>query len=441
MEGIINRSGEFVAASTSGAVQHGTIHKTTGAVQGTWVLPDDTRGTLTGGRAAQPQKPAVVTLAAAGVTAGAATLNGTVNPNGSDAAYLFQYGPTAAYGWQTAALSAGAGTAAVPVSAAVAGLAPGTPYHFRLEATNAAGTTYGNGLAFTTAAVAPTVVTLAPSPLGPDRAAGGGTVVADGGAAVTARGVCWGPAENPTVADSKTVDGSGLGGFSSLVTGLTPGVPYHVRAYATNGAGTAYGDDHAFSTQAQAPGVVTGAASALTETSALLRATVNPNGDPTDWHFEYGETDAYGLTTPEEDAGGGTAPVAVSAAVEGLPPGSACHYRVVAVNGLGTSYGADRVLSTEILYVAPGGQCGGKSPCYISIQAALDAAGDGAAIRVASGEYAENLAPGEAKTLTLSGGWDAAFDAAAGLTVVDGGSLPPLTLESGALAVERLVLR
>ncbi|MEA2031596.1 MAG: hypothetical protein U9N55_08415, partial [candidate division Zixibacteria bacterium] len=76
----------------------------------------------------------------------------------------------------------------------------------------------------------------------------GGNVTSDGGATVTACGVCWSTNPNPTVSESKTIDGSGLGVYQSSITGLTPGVDYHVRAYATNSDTTGYGDDEHFTT-------------------------------------------------------------------------------------------------------------------------------------------------------------------------------------------------
>jgi hypothetical protein len=74
-------------------------------------------------------------------------------------------------------------------------------------------------------------------------ATSGGTVVADGGAPVTARGVCWSTTANPTTADNKTVDGTGIGTFTSSITGLASGTTYYVRSYATNSMGTTYGPE------------------------------------------------------------------------------------------------------------------------------------------------------------------------------------------------------
>jgi hypothetical protein len=96
-------------------------------------------------------------------------------------------------------------------------------------------------------ATLPTVTTQAVTGITGSSATSGGNVTSDGGETVTARGVCWSTSANPTTADSKTVDGSGTGSFISTMTGIMPGKAYHVRAYATNSAGTGYGSDIPFS--------------------------------------------------------------------------------------------------------------------------------------------------------------------------------------------------
>ncbi|MDD4033579.1 MAG: FISUMP domain-containing protein [Bacteroidales bacterium] len=80
-------------------------------------------------------------------------------------------------------------------------------------------------------------------------------VTADGGAYVTSRGVCWSALQNPTTANPKTTDETGLGSYSSIITGLFPNTTYFVRAYATNAQGTAYGVQKSFKTE---PGEVVG---------------------------------------------------------------------------------------------------------------------------------------------------------------------------------------
>jgi uncharacterized protein (TIGR02145 family) len=77
-------------------------------------------------------------------------------------------------------------------------------------------------------------------------AIGGGEVTNDGGTPVSERGVCWSLYENPTTADTRTSDGAGIGVFVSEITALTPDEVYHVKAYATNSAGTAYGSEVSF---------------------------------------------------------------------------------------------------------------------------------------------------------------------------------------------------
>jgi uncharacterized protein (TIGR02145 family) len=90
-----------------------------------------------------------------------------------------------------------------------------------------------------------------------NTATSGGNLTDDGGTTVTARGVCWSTNQNPTIADSKTTDGTGAGSFTSNITGLTAGTIYYVRAYATNSAGTGYGSAMSFTTQGGTTGTVT----------------------------------------------------------------------------------------------------------------------------------------------------------------------------------------
>jgi Fungal fucose-specific lectin len=94
--------------------------------------------------------PTVTTSVAANVEVEQATLEGNVNPNGLEAKYHFEYGETTSYGSVTPNGEAGTGTSAVPVSATVTGLKPGTMYHYKLVATSAAGEARGSDGTFTT---------------------------------------------------------------------------------------------------------------------------------------------------------------------------------------------------------------------------------------------------------------------------------------------------
>ncbi len=105
-----------------------------------------------------------------------------------------------------------------------------------------------NGSAFLTLTTNP-ITNLAQT-----TATSGGSVSVAGGSPVIARGVCWSTSENPTVVNSKTIDGAGIGNFTSSMTGLTAGTTYYVRAYATNSEGTSYGNQLSFTTTASGSG-------------------------------------------------------------------------------------------------------------------------------------------------------------------------------------------
>ena len=95
-------------------------------------------------------KPAVTTGAAGSIDSGSATLTGTVNPNGAETTYHFEYGLTTVYGANTPTLSAGAGSSSVAVNMPLPGLPAKTTYHYRLVAANSEGTTRGDDATFTT---------------------------------------------------------------------------------------------------------------------------------------------------------------------------------------------------------------------------------------------------------------------------------------------------
>jgi hypothetical protein len=132
----------------------------------------------------------------------------------------------------------------------ITGLKPGVTYHFRAYATNSIGTSYGNELTITTTAILPVVTTEIISAVNSTSAASGGNITNDGGAAITARGVCWSTSTLPTILNNKTFNGTGSGSFISSITGLSAGTLYYVRAYATNIIGTSYGNELTITTTA-----------------------------------------------------------------------------------------------------------------------------------------------------------------------------------------------
>jgi len=150
------------------------------------------------------------------------------------------------------------GPGAANFTSSIAGLTANTTYYVRAYARSRYdsggfyiyATGYGQEEVFTTSGggTLATISTNAISSITTNSATSGGNVTNDGGTTVSARGVCWSTSTNPTTANSHTTDGSGIGAFSSSITGLTCGTTYYVRAYATNNSGTAYGNNVSFTT-------------------------------------------------------------------------------------------------------------------------------------------------------------------------------------------------
>lgn len=173
-----------------------------------------------------------------------------------------------------------------------------------------------------------------------------GTVLSDGGAAVTERGVCWSTSGQPTISDYKANDGSsGTGSFTTNITGLTSNVTYYVRAYALNSAGVGYGEVRSFTASATSQDAVTRAATGIHTTVAILHAWVDGNNQSTSVSFEYGTNTAYGQTIAASPSTV-TAADSVSASLSGLTPFTFYHYRVKITNVYGTAYGADMTFYT-----------------------------------------------------------------------------------------------
>jgi pectinesterase len=148
------------------------------------------------------------------------------------------------------------GTDVGSFKSSVTGLSAGATYHFRAYATNLAGTVYGSEITATTltGVVNPTVTTTALSSVMAVTAKSGGNVTAWGGDSVTAKGICWNTTGSPVIStDAYTTDGSDIGSYSSALSGLVNNTAYHVRAYGTNSAGTGYGSEIIFTTQAVSP--------------------------------------------------------------------------------------------------------------------------------------------------------------------------------------------
>jgi hypothetical protein len=135
---------------------------------------------------------------------------------------------------------------------------------------------------------------------------------------------------------------------SLRVTGLSPRTLYHYRVVVTSNGHTSVGPDATFTTLPPV-GLDSESVSQVSSTSARFATVLNPLGEPTTYHFEYGTTTAYGTSVPvvEASAGSGSGDSSFALIVEGLTPGTTYHYRVVARNALGEVEGGDRVFTTQ----------------------------------------------------------------------------------------------
>jgi len=165
----------------------------------------------------------------------------SVTIQGADNISYGQSTTLTASGADTYAWSTGDHTASMTVS-------PTTTTTYTVTGSSIYGCTGTADVTVTVNPIVPTVTTDNVTDVTVNAAICGGNVTSDGGADVTARGICWSTSENPTVTDAHTIDGSGIGSFASSVTELATNTTYHVRAYATNSVGTAYGEDIVFTT-------------------------------------------------------------------------------------------------------------------------------------------------------------------------------------------------
>lgn len=163
-------------------------------------------------------------------------------------------------------------------TATIEGLEPDEHYYVWAFASNTTGTTYGDTVSFRTKYKPPIVLTAEVTDLTANSASCGGDALADGGEEITQKGVCFSTNEDPTLEDSFTNDGFGIGSFESQLTNLTVNTGYYVRAYVTNTNGTFYGSQMSFTTQDGLPVVITGEIRAIAATSAEGGGEVSDDG-------------------------------------------------------------------------------------------------------------------------------------------------------------------
>lgn len=220
----------------------------------------------------------------------------------------------------------------------ITGLTPGTTYYIRSYSMNIAGVGYGNEIVFNTLSV-PQLITLQLSNITSNSVNGGGNIVSDGGAAIVSRGLCWKKTPNPTIFDSITSDGSGVGTFSSIIQNLEPGTTYYVRAYAINNIGVGYGNQLSFTTEAILALLTTSNISSISSNSAISGGNISFDGGSlvisrgVCWSTSQNPSLTDNFT--QNGAGMGI----FSSTIIGLQPATTYYLRAYATNSVGTTYG------------------------------------------------------------------------------------------------------
>lgn len=194
-------------------------------------------------------------ISSSNISSSTASITSTINTDGGNTitsrgiVWNTSINPTIALSTKT---SSGTGTGTFAES--ITGLSASTVYYVRTYATNANGTVYGNEISITTTGVIPSLTTTAASSTTISSFTTGGIISSDGGNLVTYRGVCWSTSSNPTINDNRILSGTGTGTFTITLSNLNLATTYYVRSFATNSAGTAYGNERAITTSSLAVG-------------------------------------------------------------------------------------------------------------------------------------------------------------------------------------------
>lgn len=233
----------------------------------------------------------------------------------------------------------------------ITGLLSGTTYYVRGYLRDNNGIAYGNEVSFTTASIVPilpTIVTTTVTAITPTTAVSGGDITNDGGAPVTTRGICFSTATNPTTANSVIAGGSGIGSFSSSLTGLSATTTYYIRAFAINSVGTAYGSQVSFTTTGYViPTLTTTVASSITKTTAISGGNISSDGGAavTSRGICYNKTGSP--TTASSLVSGGIGIGSFISNLTGLSAATTYYVRAYAINSIGIAYGNQISFSTS----------------------------------------------------------------------------------------------
>jgi uncharacterized protein (TIGR02145 family) len=293
------------------------------------------------------KKPDATTDIATYIAADSSLLNGTVNANSISTTVSFEYGTDVNYGNSVIASQSPLNSMyALHVGAAISGLMPGTTYHYRIVATNSIGTTTGDDMSFTTLGKIPTILRVQSNVDTASATLFGDVNANDLSTLLTFEYGITSAYGDTAMAKQSPLTGNYITHVSAELKGLNPGTLYHFRLKSVNALGTVNSDDATFTTLGGFPTAGTEEASAVITTAATLNGLVYCNNLSTKVTFEYGTTDAYGSSVAISPPSDYWSNLPVSTNVSGLSPGTLYHFRVVAVNSLGTTFGSDMTFLT-----------------------------------------------------------------------------------------------
>lgn len=232
----------------------------------------------------------------------------------------------------------------------IKGLKSSTTYYVRAYAVNKGGTGYGLQMTFTTKTISISTLPISISFLTATSAISGGNIISDGDSStltVKARGVCWNTFPSPTIENSKSSDGVGGGSFKSHIDSLTAFTTYYVRAYATNGNGTIYGNELIFMTLSGVIGLTTSLVSSITAHTASTKGTITSDGGAPVSNRGICWNTISSPTTANSKTANGSGIGTFSANLTGLASGTTYYVRSYAVNSVGTYYGNEISFTTQ----------------------------------------------------------------------------------------------
>jgi hypothetical protein len=278
------------------------------------------------------------------------------------------------------------GTGTGSYSSALINLIGSTKYYYRAYATNAKGTAYGSIYSFTTSAAGlASLTTTSVSNITSSQANSGGTINNNGGSLITAKGVCWSTSANPTISNSKTSDGTGNTSYTSILSSLSSNTNYYIRAYATNGVGTAYGNQISFTTGATIPAVSTKVVSSSDQTSFTAGGNATSDGGSTITAKGICWSTSTAPTISNSKTNDGTGTGSFISLASGLNPNTTYYYRAYATNSIGTSYGIESSITTNSLTIPSISTIAPNSISYNSASSGGNTISDGGSSITAKG--------------------------------------------------------